>query len=150
MGRLSRALAVVVAFAVVPAALTFAPHEADARVAYDSPYTYEQTFGTALRLVRVDLGFKVTEKDQDAGYLIFEYTSPEGGKRSSNGSIELARGKDGVHVTVQLPQMPSYHEQVLLDELVKKLQTDHGEPPKRPKPAPPPAEADAGADVDAG
>ena len=54
------------------------------------------------------------------------------------------------YVTVQLPQMPSYHEQVLLDELVKKLQTDHGEPPKRPKPAPPPAEADAGADVDAG
>jgi hypothetical protein len=145
MGRLPRALLVAAAVALVPALTTLAPREAVASVSYDSPYTYEQTFGTALRLVRVDMGFKVTEKDADAGYLLFEYTSPEAGKPSS-GSIELVRNNDGVHVTVQLPSMPSYHEQVLLDHLVKKLQAEHGDPPHHEKPAPPPSDADAGAD----
>lgn len=145
MGRLPRALVVAAAVAIVPVLATIAPHDAVASVSYDSPYTYEQTFGTALRLVRVDMGFKVTEKDADAGYVLFEYTSPEAGK-ASTGSIELVRNKDGVHVTVQLPSMPSYHEQVLLDHLVKKLQAEHGAPPRHDKPAPPPNDADAGAD----
>jgi hypothetical protein len=42
--------------------------------------------------------------------------------------------------------MPSYHETVLRDGLMKKLRTEYGTPPKK-KPAPPPAPiADAGSD----
>lgn len=120
--------------------------EASAGAAYDSPYTYEQTFGSALRLVRVDLGLKITEKDAENGYILFEYTSPESGKRVSNGAIEVVGGKRGVHVAVQLPAMPQYHEQMILDSLVKKLAAEHGEPPKKEAPPPPPA-ADAGPDA---
>ena len=50
-----------------------------------------------------------------------------------------------VHVVVQIPQMPTYHEQVLVDKLSRKLRNDYGDPPKRtPRPAPP---KDAGADA---
>ena len=36
-----------------------------------------------------------------------------------------------VRVLVQIPQMPGYHEQVLVDSLARKLRADYGDPPKR-------------------
>ncbi|WP_437761273.1 hypothetical protein WMF27_05660 [Sorangium sp. So ce281] len=140
----SIALAALVALAV-PVASGLGERHASASVAYESPYTFEQTFGTALRLVRVDLGFKLVEKDVSNGYLLFEYRSPESGGRVTQGAIEVVDGRAGVHVAVQLPAMPQYHEQVLLDGLVKKLTAEHGDPPKKAPAgggAPPP---DAGA-----
>jgi hypothetical protein len=120
---------------------------ADAKVAYDSPYSFEQTYNAAMRLVRVDMGYKVVEKDDQMGYLLFDYRSPESGMKASPGSIELVRPRDPampVHVMVQLPQMPRYHEQVLLDALVRKMREEYGDPPThRPSPAP---SGDAGAD----
>src|SRR5688572_26537866 len=113
--------------------------DARAGASYASPYTYEQTYGTALRLIRVDLDLKITEKDPELGYVLFEYKSPESGKRISNGALEVVRSRGTVHVSVQLPTMPSYHEQMIVDALAKKLGTEHGEPPRKPKPAPPPA-----------
>jgi hypothetical protein len=116
-------------------ALSRAP-DANASSNYESPYTYEQTFGTMLRLVRVDLGLKIVEKDKDLGYILFEYTSPEAGNRVTNGSAELIATKNGVQVSVQLPQMPRYHEQMIVDQLAKKLEAEHGAPPpKKPEPA---------------
>lgn len=132
----------VFALALACALVAFS-RDARATVSWDSPYTYDQTFGTALRLVRVDMNFKVTEKDPDGGYVIFEYTSPESGKRVSSGSIEVVKTKDGARVAVQIPAMPSYHEQLLLEALEKKLSSEHGTPPK-PKPAPAPPPDDAG------
>lgn len=137
------ALALVVLALGAPLAIALSAGDASASVAYTSPYTREQTFGTALRLVRVDLGLKITEKDVENGYVLFEYSSPESGKRVTQGAIEIVDGKRGVHVAVQLPAMPQYHEQVLLDALIKKLAAEHGEPPKKREPPPPP---DAGAD----
>ena len=49
-----------------------------------------------------------------------------------------------VRLVIQLPQMPRYHEQVMLDTLVKKMRSEYGDAPQpRPKPAPaaPPAPA---------
>lgn len=135
-------LCAVVVGCVLGAFVALGP-AARASVAYDSPYTFDQTFGTALRLVRVDLGLKITEKDPEGGFLLFEYSSPESGKRLTPGSIEVVRNADHVHVTVQLPQMPSYHEQVIVDALAKKLEREYGTAPRRPKPAP---AGDAGAD----
>ena len=147
MRRLLQAAFVLLAAATLLLAV-LGSTDASAAVAYESPYTFEQTFGTALRLVRIDMGLKITEKDLENGYILFEYKSPESGARSSSGSIEIVRNKPGVHVSVQLPSMPKYHEQVIVDALVKKLASEHGDPPKKPKPAPP--VEDAGADSSPG
>jgi hypothetical protein len=143
MRPLAHALLALLASLALAAVLALVS-DARAGASYASPYTYDQTFGTALRLVRVDLELKITEKDSELGYVLFEYKSPESGKRVSNGSLEVVRGRETVYVSVQLPQMPSYHEQVIVDALAKKLAAEHGEPPRKSKqpPAPPP---DAGA-----
>jgi hypothetical protein len=137
---------VILALALgAPALAVIDGGDAQASVAYASPYTFEQTFGSALRLIRVDLGCKITEKDDGNGYLLFDYTSPESGKRVHHGSIEVVRSKQGTHVAVQLPTLPQYHEQMIVDALAKKLSTEHGEPPPRQKNPPPAAPAeDAG------
>src|SRR5690242_10594567 len=112
--RACAAFLVLVALAA-PAAILGRARDASAGVAITTPYTFEQTFGSAVRLIRVDLGLKITEKDADAGYLLFEYTSPESGKTTHQGSIEIVRGRETVHVAVQLPALPRYHEQMILD-----------------------------------
>jgi len=128
-------------------ALAVSPLVADAKATYESPYGYERTWNAALRLVRVDNGWKVTEKDEASGYILFEYRSPENAK-ATPGSFELVRGRDAdapVSVVVQLTQMPRYHEQLLVDALASKMRREYGEPPARRAPALPP-EADAGPD----
>lgn len=127
------------------------PSIADAKASVDSPYGFERTWNSAIRLVRVDMGFKLTEKDEANGYILFEYRSTEGGSKATHGSVEIVRPRDAsepVHVMVQLPEMPHYHEQVLIDALVKKLRAEYGEPPSKPRPSPPRKrdDADAGAD----
>jgi len=146
MRKLGRVLLVALALSA-PAYVALRSDEACASVAYESPYGFEQTFGSALRLVRVDLGCKVTEKDDANGYLLFDYTSSESGKQVHHGSVELVRSKRGTHVSVQLPSLPRYHEQMIVDALVRKLLAEHGEPPRnKPTPPAPPAE-DGGSDA---
>jgi len=121
----------VVCGLAVAAAIVMTGPDASARSAYESTYGYDRTWNAALRLVRVDLGFKITEKDETTGYIMFDYKSPES-HAASPGSIEFIHAKDPqapVRVVVQLAQMPRYHEQVLVDELAKKLHTEYGDPP---------------------
>ena len=135
------AMTALVAVAVV--ALPAGP--ASAKSAYDSAYGFDRTWNAGLRLVRVDLGLKVTEKDDTNGYLLFDYKSPESGQKPVPGSMEFIKGKDGqVRVVVQIAQMPGYHEQVLVDSLSRKLRNEYGDPPK--KPPTPAAPKDAGPD----
>ncbi|MCA9597092.1 MAG: hypothetical protein KC776_27450 [Myxococcales bacterium] len=118
---------------------------ASARVEGDSEYSKALTYNGALRYLRVDMGYEVVEKDPDAAYILFRY-EPPGHKQPTNGSVEIVETRDDVKVFVQLPQMPSYHETVLRDGLMKKLRTEYGAPPKKKKkPAPKPI-ADAGSD----
>ena len=120
---------------------------ASAKSAYDSGYGFDRTWNAGLRLVRVDLGLKVTEKDDANGYLLFDYRSPESGQKPVPGSMEFIKGKDGqVRVVVQIAAMPGYHEQVLVDALSRKLRNEYGDPPK--KPPMPTAPKDAGPDSD--
>jgi hypothetical protein len=115
----------------------------------DSLYGFERTWNAALRLVRVDNNLKVTEKDESAGYFLFEYRSTESGSKTSPGSMEIIRGvnpTDPVRVSVQLPQMPHYHEQALVDALLRKLRADFGEP-LRLRPTPAKREPDGGSDA---
>lgn len=119
----------------------FVATEADAKVSFESGYTLEQTYNGALRYVRVDLGLKVTEKDAQAAYVMFDYKHPESGDKITPGSVEIIPSGSTVKVVVQLPQMPKYHEQTLADGLQKKLRSEYGDPPKK---APPPAPAPTG------
>ena len=120
--------------------------EARAKSTYESSYGYDRTWNAGMRLVRVDMGMKLTEKDESSGYLLFDYTSPESGKKAVPGSMEFIRSKDtgAVRVIVQIPAMPAYHEQVLIDGLQKKMKSEYGDPPKKAPPPSPPK--DAGAD----
>lgn len=131
----------------VAAVIVFSGPEATAKASYESAYGYDRTWNAALRLVRVDMGLKVIEKDEGSGYLLFEYKSSESGQKVTNGSIELIRGRDDspVRVVVQLPQMPRYHEQVLIDGLARKLRQEYGDPPARaPRSEKKPEDAGAG------
>jgi hypothetical protein len=104
---------------------------ASAKASFESPYTLTQTYNAALRLVRVDLGLTVTERDPSAAYILFDYKSTESGRRASPGSIEMLESGRAVKVVVQLGQMPRYHEQVMSDALAKKLRDEYGEPAPR-------------------
>lgn len=116
------------------ASLTASTRPAEARAEEALTYTKLQSFQAALRFLRVDNGYNVLEKDQDSGYLLFEYPSRD---RSTPGSIEIIEREDTIAVVVQLPQMPSYHERHLIEGLLNKLRSDYGAPPERAKPKPP-------------
>jgi hypothetical protein len=145
----------------VASAIVLTGHPAAAETAFESAYGFDRTWNAALRMVRIDMGCKITEKDDQSGYLMFEYRSAEGdGKKVSSGSMEFIRPRDqdgAVRIVVQLPKMPRYHEQVMIDTLVRKMRAEYGEPPQaRPKPPPvepapaQPAPKDGGAPVEAG
>ncbi len=130
--------------ALVATAIVLTGPDASAKSSFDSAYGFDRTWNAALRMVRVDMNMKVTEKDEQNGYLLFDYKSQDA--KPSSGSMEFIRGRDSdsVHVVVQLPQMPKYHEQVLVDDLARKLRNEYGEPPRRkPTPSTP---IDAGSD----
>jgi hypothetical protein len=112
-------------------ACAFAPGSVEAKANLDSPYTLAQTFNAALRLVRVDLGLTVTEKDPGVAYVLFDYKSTESGARIIPGSIQMLDTGRTVKVVVQLGQMPRYHEQVVVDALAKKMRDEYGDPTPR-------------------
>jgi len=144
-----RLFVVSVLIALLSAAFILVPADpACAKSNYDSAYGFDRTWNAGLRLVRVDLGLKVTEKDDSNGYLLFDYKSPESGQKPVPGSMEFIKGKDGaVRVVVQIAQMPGYHEQVLVDHLSRKLRNEYGDPPKTPPL--PSSRKDGGADAEA-
>lgn len=99
-------------------------------------YTRQQVFSGALRYLRIDLGYEVTEKNPDAAYLLFEYV-PHGKQERAFGAFEIIDTDAGVRLAVKLPTLPAYHENVLRDGLVKKLRADYGEEPAKPPSARP-------------
>jgi len=122
---------------------------AGARVAGESEYSKAQTYSGALRYLRVDLGYEVTERDPDAAYLIFRYQLPGQNKATATGTVEIVDSDGHVKLFVQIPTMPEYHERVLRDGLVRKLHEEYGAPPRKlPAPPPPPKKPDSDAGTD--
>ncbi|MBK8169050.1 MAG: hypothetical protein IPK60_01745 [Sandaracinaceae bacterium] len=111
-----------------------------ARTTSDFAYPVDKVWNASVRLVRVDLGCALGDRDTDAGYFMFEYAD---GAHRYPGSLEIVRarveGRDGVRVVVQIPAMPSYVERMILDRLGRKLIDEFGEP--APIPTPPPRES---------
>ncbi|HVZ32052.1 MAG TPA: hypothetical protein VG963_06495, partial [Polyangiaceae bacterium] len=89
---------------------------AAARKQRELPYRFEQTWNAAVRLVRVDLRMPVTDRDQEGGFLLFEYVSNE---KRYPGSLELVAQtqspRPATIAIVHVQGMPSYVEQMILD-----------------------------------
>jgi hypothetical protein len=130
--------------------MTFAlltPATGQAKKTEDFRHSYEQVWGAAIRLIRVDQGYPIKDRDQEVGYFLFDYRDDG---RMYPGSVELVRIEDQgggpIRAVVQIPAMPSYIERMLLDKLKKKLTNEYGEPPPPPpkkpgdEPAPPPSD----------
>ncbi len=92
-----------------------------------------------MRFLRIDLGYKVTEKDADNGYILFDFKK---GDRTYPGSLELIRAKDyadrdSVKLILEIKERPEYDEDWILAGLVQKLRDDHGLPPPPSQKEPP-------------
>jgi hypothetical protein len=116
------------------------PARSQAKKTEDFRHSFDQVWGAAIRMIRVDQGYPIKDRDQDVGYFLFDYRD-EG--RNHPGSVELVRiknqGGGSIRVVVQIPAMPSYIERMLLDKLKKKLMDEYGEPLAPPaSPAEPP------------
>lgn len=118
----------------------FVPGHAAARRQHEIRYPFERVWNTALRMVRVDMRLPVTDRDEEAGYMLFEYIDSD---RKYPGSIEVITSEKDkrplITVVVNVSGMPSYVEQMMLDKLEKKLNAEYGEPMEPPKDPPPPA-----------
>jgi hypothetical protein len=118
------------ALALSLAAVAHSP-SASAKSGFESGYSFQQTFGSALRLIKVDMDFEVTETNSEWGYFLFKYKSPEAGKRTPRGSFQFVRDDGKVSVNLELTSMPSYHERIIITKLQRKLRDEHGEAPRR-------------------
>jgi len=97
-------------------------------------------FPSAVRFLRIDEGVTITEKDQEAGYVLFDL--PDEGKLW-HGALELieieTEERTVVKLVLRLEGRPDYMEIGILDRLEKKLRDELGRPPEpKPKPEPKP------------
>jgi hypothetical protein len=107
------------------------------------PYSIADVWPASVRFLRVDRSFPVREKDESAGYVLFDFTD---GPKPCKASLELIHavdpeGRDATRLAVSIPDLPKRYEQMLIDKLTAKLREDQGPPappPKRTLPAPPP------------
>jgi hypothetical protein len=104
-------------------------------------YTRENVWPAAVRFLVVDERVKVTDKDPDAGYVLFDLKD-EG--RTYRGSLEVmtvVRDKrSSVRFVLQIQDRPDWMEVAMLNRLERKLRTELGSPsptPTNPKEPPP-------------
>ena len=120
-----------------------------ARILRIAPYPIADVWPAAIRFLRVDRGYPVREKDDEAGYILFDYTD---GPKPCKASLEFIRtrdpeGRDATRVAVSIPELPRQYELMLMDKLMAKVRDDRGPPPpppRKPEPPAPPAKPDAG------
>ncbi len=130
-------------------ALVLAPAAtAAARASSEYTYRYDQLWQATIRLLRVDLGCAITDRDDAMGFVMFDYPGTAG--HTHGGSVELVRsadehGVERVRVTVQIPTLPTYVERHVLTRLERKLREDFGLAPRIrvTRPVDPPSEGDA-------
>ena len=123
--------------------LLLVPTRASAKASKELTYRLDETYSTSVRFVRVDRGCKVTDRDADAAYVMFE--CPVDDKKVSRGSVEIFRAegaREGVRLQVVLTDESHGAELRMLELLERKLREERGIPrdPVRPPapPAPPP------------
>jgi hypothetical protein len=138
IARRSRARATAIACGVAVLAGVVPP--ADARADKTLAYRRDQAWPAAVRFLVVDERARITDKDAEAGYVIFELRED---KKTFRGSLELATvdkdGRTAVRFVLQIEDRPSWAETSMLARLERKLRAELGAP--TPPPTPPPAPA---------
>lgn len=119
--------------------------QALARTPLAVSYPLEEVWPTTVRFLRVDRGFPIREKDDEAGYILFEYRE---GNQSYKGSFEFIQTIDtqrrpATRIVVSIPDLPRHFEHILLEKLSLKIREDRGTPAPPPSKTPPPVR-DAG------
>jgi len=104
-------------------------------------YPIDQVWSTTIRYLRIDRGFQVTDRDEEAGYMLFEF--PLDGDRSGRGSIEMfplkdASGRPSVSIAVNTGAGPLHLPNAILDGVAAKVRAERGQPAAPPKHDPPP------------
>jgi hypothetical protein len=129
-------------FAIILAGLCFGLSTAQARSVGTVPYPIADVWPSAVRFLRIDRNCVIREKDEAAGYVLFDYPD---GQKLHKGSIEVIRasetdGREITRVVATLPDLPRHYEQLLIDKLAAKLREDYGSPapppPRKPARAP--------------
>ena len=87
-----------------------------------------KVWSAAVRLIRVDLGLTISDKDEAAGYLVFEVA--EQGK-TFRGTLELIAVDEGTaRAIIDIEDRPDYMETAMLKKLERKLRAE-GDVPAR-------------------
>jgi hypothetical protein len=114
---------------------------AAARAEKTLAYQRAEAWPAAVRFLVVDERVKITDKDADAGYVLFELRDE--GKRF-RGSLEIMTvvrdGRTLVRFVLRIEDRPSWLEIAMLARLETKLRVELGSPsppPSKPEPAPP-------------
>jgi hypothetical protein len=110
-------------------------------------YPMDHVWPTAIRYLRIDRGFEITDRDRDAGYLLFEFPLEE--KRIGSGSVEMfeaidASGRASVSIGVNTGAGPVHLPNSILDGIAAKVRAERGQPapPPPPKQEEPPPKKD--------
>jgi hypothetical protein len=106
-------------------------------------YPFEQVWPTAIRYLRIDRGYEVTDRDEEAGFMLFEF--PLEGGRIGSGSVEMfatedASGRASVSLAVNTGAGPVHLPNSILDGIAAKVRSERGQPvdpPKKEEPPPP-------------
>ncbi|TPV95642.1 MAG: hypothetical protein B7733_08990 [Myxococcales bacterium FL481] len=99
-------------------------------------YPFAQVWPTAIRFLRLDRNYRITEQDRDARYVIFEFDLD--GDRTGQGQLELLvvrdpAGRPSVRALLTTSAGPPHLPYTLLDGLAQKLRTERGQPAPPPK-----------------
>jgi hypothetical protein len=121
------------------------PATAHARSLATVSYPAAEVWPAAIRFLRVDRDYAIKEKDEAAGYLLFEATE---NKRPYRAALELVKTTDGdgraaTQLILTVADLPRHFELSLLDKLGAKLRDERGPPgppPSKRAPAPPAAD----------
>ena len=126
-----------VALALTLAAGVAAP--AWARSEKTLAYQRAEVWPAAVRFLVVDEHVKVTEKDAEAGYVLFELRDDGKLFRGSLEVMTIVRdGRSAVRFVLQIADRPSWLEIAMLARLETKLRAELGSPSPAPsKPEPP-------------
>lgn len=117
-------------------------------------YPMDQVWTTAIRYLRIDRGFEVVDRDQEAGYMLFEFPVDGGG--TGSGSLEMFpttddSGRDSVSVAVSTGAGPLHLPNTILDGLAAKVRAERGQPappkPDAPQDDPPDDDGEQDGDV---
>jgi hypothetical protein len=108
-------------------------------------YPFDQVWPTAIRYLRIDRGYKVTDRDEEAGYMLFEF--PVDGGRIGSGSVEMfatedAAGRPSVSLAVNTGAGPVHLPNSILDGIAAKVRAERGQPVDPPKQEQPPPKQD--------